>query len=162
MIDVFVPIRDAETLWTHRVAGLFPARRADYSELTFSRLAAAQAVGLDEYLAAARERRRLAEAFAAVFEDVDVLVLPTMTALPPRIDDDRPDQAAWDGIGLHMVPENLLGVPAVAVRAGFADGLPVGVQLVGREGTDAIVLAAAQLLYEATPELQRRRPDVGR
>ena len=160
VIRVFVPIRDAETLSAHRAAGLFPARRADYSELTYTRLAAAEAVDLDAYLAASRDRRRLAEGFAALFEDVDVLVLPTMTAVPPRIDDDQPDLAAWDAIGLHMIPENLFGVPAVAVRAGFDQGLPVGVQIAGREGADATVLAVAEAFVQATPDVQRRRPEL--
>jgi Asp-tRNA(Asn)/Glu-tRNA(Gln) amidotransferase A subunit family amidase len=82
-----------------------------------------------------------------------------MSAPPPRIDDDAPDQQAWDALGLHMVPENLLGLPACAVRAGFdTAGLPVGVQLVGAPGTDGAVLAAAQRFFDATPAVQERRP----
>jgi aspartyl-tRNA(Asn)/glutamyl-tRNA(Gln) amidotransferase subunit A len=83
-----------------------------------------------------------------------------MTAVPPRIDDDQPDLAAWDAIGLHMIPENLFGVPAVAVRAGFDQGLPVGVQIAGREGADATVLAVAEAFVQATPDVQRRRPEL--
>jgi aspartyl-tRNA(Asn)/glutamyl-tRNA(Gln) amidotransferase subunit A len=161
VIGVFVPIRDAETLYSHRVAGLFPDRRSEYSELTFARLSVAESVGLDEYLAAGRERWRLGEAFAALFDQVDVLVLPTMAAPPPRIDHAEPDVTAWELVGLHMVPENLLGLPACAIRAGFdEDGLPIGVQIVGREGADATVLAVAQALYDATPDVQRRLPQL--
>jgi aspartyl-tRNA(Asn)/glutamyl-tRNA(Gln) amidotransferase subunit A len=159
VFSTFVPIRDAETLYTHRTAGLFPSRREEYSELTYTRLAAAEAVGLDEYLIASARRRQLAEAFAALFEDVDVLLAPLATSTPPRIDGEQPDQDAWDGLGLHMVPENLLGVPACAVRAGFdRGGLPVGVQLVGAAGADALVLAAAQAFCEATGPVQEPRP----
>jgi aspartyl-tRNA(Asn)/glutamyl-tRNA(Gln) amidotransferase subunit A len=155
----FVPIRDAETLYTHRQAGLFPARRAEYSEQTYERLAAAVPVGLDEYLEASRDRAGLAEAFDRLFDDVDVLLVPLTSASAPRIDSEAPDQVAWEAMGAYMIPLNLLGVPACAVRAGFDDlGLPVGVQLVGRVGADAAVLAAAQAFYEATPVLQARRP----
>jgi len=159
VLPTFVPIRDAETLYTHRVAGLFPARRDEYSELTYSRLAAAANVGLDEYLVASANRWRLAEAFAELFQEVDVLLAPLATASPPQIDDEAPDQQAWEALGLHMVPENLLGLPACAVRAGFdSAGLPVGVQLVGAPGADALVLAAAQTFFEATAAVQERWP----
>jgi aspartyl-tRNA(Asn)/glutamyl-tRNA(Gln) amidotransferase subunit A len=159
VLSTFVPIRDAETLYTHRAAGLFPDRREEYSELTYTRLAAALDKGLDEYLVASANRWRLAEAMGELFLDVDVIVAPTMTAPPPRIDDDAPDQQAWDAIGLHMVPENLLGLPACAVRAGFdSSGLPIGVQLVGAPGSDGVVLAAAQRFFDATPAVQGRRP----
>ncbi len=161
VLPTFVPIRDAETLFTHRRAGLFPSRRADYSALTYAHLAAAETVGLDEYLVASAERWLLAEAFAALFEDIDLLLAPLATSTPPRIDGAQPDEDAWNAVGLHMVPENLLGVPACAVRAGFdADGLPVGVQLVGPVGADALTLTAAQAFFEATPEVQERRPDL--
>jgi aspartyl-tRNA(Asn)/glutamyl-tRNA(Gln) amidotransferase subunit A len=163
VLSTFVPIRDAETLYTHRTAGLFPSRRADYSTLTYAHLAAAEPVGLDEYLAASAERSRLSEAFAAVFDDVDLLLAPLATATPPRIDGERPDEEAWDALGLHMVLENLLGVPTCAVRAGFdGDGLPVGVQLVGPAGADALVLSAAQAFFDATPQVQKRRPELPR
>ncbi len=155
----FTPIRDAETLYTHRTAGLFPARRAEYSEQTYARLESAAGVGLDEYLAASAARWQLQEAFDLLFERVDVLLVPLTGAPPPLIDSPEPDQAAWLASGAFMVPENLLGVPAVAIRAGFDDlGLPVGVQLVGRAGADATVLAVAQACYDATPDIQQRWP----
>ena len=162
VLSTFVPIRDAETLYSHRAAGLFPSRRADYSTLTYARLAAAETVGLDEYLAASAERSRLSEAFAAVFDDVDLLLAPLATSTPPRIDGERPDENAWNALGLHMVLEDLLGVPSCAVRAGFdGDGLPVGVQLVGPAGADALVLSAAQAFfrrYSSGSEAPARTP----
>jgi aspartyl-tRNA(Asn)/glutamyl-tRNA(Gln) amidotransferase subunit A len=157
----FTPIRDAETLYTHRMAGLFPGCRVEYSEQTYSRLEAAVSVGLDEYLAASAERARLGEAFERLFDDIDVLVVPLMREAPPLIDVPEPDWTAWEACGAYTVPEDLLGVPACAIRAGFDGlGLPIGVQLVGRQGSDATVLAVAHTYYEATPELQRRWPEL--
>jgi aspartyl-tRNA(Asn)/glutamyl-tRNA(Gln) amidotransferase subunit A len=158
----FTPIRDAETLYTHRVTGLFPDRRAEYSRLTWDRLEAALPVGLDEYLVASAARWRLAEAFDALFDTVDVIVAPISADTAPPIDQPDPDGAAWALVGAHATPFNLLGIPALAFRAGFDEaGLPVGLQLVGRSGTDALVLAAAQAFYDATPELQARWPSPG-
>ena len=63
----------------------------------------------------------------------------------------------------YTVPQDLAGLPACAVRAGFDSlGLPVGVQLTGPPWAEARVLRAAQALFEATPELQSRRPELPR
>jgi aspartyl-tRNA(Asn)/glutamyl-tRNA(Gln) amidotransferase subunit A len=56
-------------------------------------------------------------------------------------------------------PQNLAGLPACTVRAGFdVNGLPIGVQLTAARGAEATVLAAAEAFAGATPELQGRRP----
>ena len=157
--STFTTIRDAETLWTHRAAGLFPQRREEYSEQTYDRLAAALPVGLDEYLAASAVRQRLDEAYDLLFGEVDVLLMPVASATPPRISADA-DMEAWNHVGAYTVPADLLGVPACAFRAGFDDlGLPVGLQVMGRKRADATVLSVVQLYAEATPELQARWPD---
>lgn len=156
--ETFIPIRDAETLWTHRTAGLFPQRCAEYSERTYARLDAARAVGLDEYLAALAVRQRLDEAFDRLFDDVDVLLAPVTSAPPPLIAENA-DEEVWNKTGVHTVPADLLGVPACAFRAGFDDlGLPVGLQLIGRKGSDATVLSVVQLYTDATPSVQLRWP----
>jgi amidase len=50
-----------------------------------------------------------------------------------------------------VVPASLIGLPALALPAGFgANGLPMGVQLIGRAGTDAAVLAMGQAYHIAT------------
>jgi len=160
LVPAFVVIRDAETLNAHRRAILFPARRDEYGPLTASRLDAATAVGLDEYLAACALRARAAAAFDRIFEAVDVLMLPLASASPPTIDAPAPDEAAWELVHRSTVPFNVLGGPACVVRAGFDDlGLPVGVQIVGRDREDAAVLAVAQTYFEATAPIQERWPD---
>ncbi len=80
-----------------------------------------------------------AEAVLHAFDTADVLVLPTTPAGPPPIGvepADAADLTAW---------VNVAGLPAVAFPAGppTADGMPRGVQLVGRPGADAQVLALA-------------------
>jgi aspartyl-tRNA(Asn)/glutamyl-tRNA(Gln) amidotransferase subunit A len=160
LVTTFVTIRDAETLHAHRAAGLFPDRRGEYGPLTAERLEAAVGVGLGDYLEASAARARAAEAFDRVFESADVLVLPVSAGSPPLIDGGAPDERAWAMVHPLTVPFNLLGVPACVVRAGFDDeGLPVGVQVVGRHGGDRTVLEVAQALFDATAAVQAKRPD---
>ena len=55
----------------------------------------------------------------------------------------------------YTTPQDLVGLPACAVRAGFdALGIPVGVQFTGPPWQEARVLRAAQGLFDATPEIQ--------
>jgi Asp-tRNA(Asn)/Glu-tRNA(Gln) amidotransferase A subunit family amidase len=59
----------------------------------------------------------------------------------------------------YTTPQDLVGLPACSVRAGFdALGIPVGVQFSGPAWSEARVLRAAQGLFEATAEVQARRP----
>jgi aspartyl-tRNA(Asn)/glutamyl-tRNA(Gln) amidotransferase subunit A len=61
----------------------------------------------------------------------------------------------------YTTPQDLVGLPACALRAGFdALGVPVGVQFTGRPWDEARVLQAAQGLFDATPEVQSRRPSL--
>lgn len=159
LVPTFVAIRDAETLHAHRQARLFPDRRADYGALTASRLEAATAVGLDQYLEASARRAALGAAMADLFAAIDVLMLPLALGPAPAIEAPQPDEDAWELVHRSTVPFNLLGLPACCLRAGFdAQGLPIAVQIVGREGDDALVLAVAQQLWEATREVQLRWP----
>jgi aspartyl-tRNA(Asn)/glutamyl-tRNA(Gln) amidotransferase subunit A len=160
LVATFVAIRDAETLHTHRRAGLFPARRDRYGPLTAARLDAASEVGIDDYLGACALRAQAAAGLDRIFEAVDVLVLPLAAGSPPALEAPAPDEEAWELVHRSTVPFNVLGVPACVVRAGFdALGLPVAVQIVGRDGQDAVVLAVAQALFDATAPIQARWPD---
>jgi aspartyl-tRNA(Asn)/glutamyl-tRNA(Gln) amidotransferase subunit A len=60
---------------------------------------------------------------------------------------------------LLTYPFNLTGQPAISVPCGFsAEGLPIGLQIVGRRHADAIVLRAAAAYEEAAPWADMRPP----
>ena len=62
----------------------------------------------------------------------------------------------------YTTPQDLTGLPACAVRAGFdALGIPVGVQFTAGPWQEGLVLRAAQGLFEATPDVQQLRPELG-
>jgi amidase len=100
----------------------------------------------------------------AVLADHDVLITPTTATPPPRIGQLEGRGALWTlNAVASMVPFNgvwnATGQPAASVPAGFgADGLPRGVQLVGRPGAEGTLLALAAQLERERPWAQRRPP----
>ena len=160
----FVTIQRAEALDTHRRAGLYPARRAEYGEDVRGRLDAATEVTLEEYLAASADRLRVRAAFACLFGECDVLLTPVSAGSPLPIGDETVvhggEQLTFRELVMsYTTPQDLVGLPACAVRAGFdALGIPVGVQFTAAPWHEGRSLRAAQGLFDATPEVQSRRP----
>ena len=153
ILEAFRPLQMAEAHHVHRSMGLFPDRADLYGPDVRSRLEAAADVSIGDYLAAQRERRRIGAAFDRQLERVDGLVSPISAVGPSRID--RPDEAVLNGQRVGMrdtvmrftVPQNMTGLPAGIVRAGFdPDGLPVGVQLTASRGQESAVVAIAAAL----------------
>lgn len=102
------------------------------------------------------EVERLKSAVAALFARHDVLLTPAAAALPwPKRETHPPRIAGRDvgprGHAMFTAFANACGLPAVSVPGGFADGLPVGVQLVAAEGRDAALLALARQFEAAMP-----------
>jgi len=98
----------------------------------------------------------------AFLERFDLLLMPTVSVLPfgageapPReIADQRVSVLGWMPF---TFPFNLTGQPAASVPAGWSDeGLPVGLQIVGRRHADATVLAASAAFEEVRPWIHRR------
>jgi aspartyl-tRNA(Asn)/glutamyl-tRNA(Gln) amidotransferase subunit A len=162
----FRTIQFAEALHVHRRAGLYPARRAEYGDDVGGRLDTASAVTLDQYLDATAERERIRARFARLLSACDVLVTPVSAVAPLPIGEEAvahegAEVAFRELVMTYTTPQDLTGLPACAVRAGFdALGIPVGVQFTAGPWREASVLRAAQGLFDATPEVQARRPDL--
>jgi aspartyl-tRNA(Asn)/glutamyl-tRNA(Gln) amidotransferase subunit A len=154
----------AEGLQAHVDAGLFPGREREYGEDVRARLELARTVGLPDYLAAARARERLRAGFARAFAQVDLLLTPVSAGSPAPIGAERVVHLGEEIdfrelVMSYTVPQDLAGLPACAIRAGFDGlGIPVGVQLTGPPWSERRVVAAAQSLYDATAEVQAGRP----
>jgi aspartyl-tRNA(Asn)/glutamyl-tRNA(Gln) amidotransferase subunit A len=94
---------------------------------------------------AARRREDYREEAEQKLGDLDLLLVPTLAFVAPPLPGDERD--VREEILRFTFPFNALGWPALALPAGPAeDGLPASLQLVGRPGTDALVLAAGQAL----------------
>jgi amidase len=102
----------------------------------------------------APERLAAAEAVRQVFSHevdaalagVDALVLPTLPSVPPTLAEATDPRAVLPLTRL-VRPFNLSGHPAITLPVLTAQGLPAGVQLVGRKGGDAALLALARCLW---------------
>jgi aspartyl-tRNA(Asn)/glutamyl-tRNA(Gln) amidotransferase subunit A len=101
-----------------------------------------------EYAAAVAARAEHAERADAAFGRHDLLIAPTMGFVAPAAD--VVEAEIRGAFTLFTFPFNALGWPALSLPAGPAeDGLPASIQVVGRPGTDALVLAAGAALETA-------------
>jgi amidase len=97
-----------------------------------------------------------------LWDDVDVLLTPTMAHLPLRVGQLDGRGAWWTLLAdapyvVYTSPFNVTGQPAVSVPAGFgAAGLPLGVQLVGRVNDEATLLSLAGQIEAERPWADRR------
>jgi aspartyl-tRNA(Asn)/glutamyl-tRNA(Gln) amidotransferase subunit A len=163
---VFGVTQRAEALHTHVEAGLYPARAAEYGHDVLGRLEVATSEGIREYLRAAAERARMRAAFARAFTEVDLIVTPVNPGTAVPIGSDVAEHLGAsvpfrDLVMSYTTPQDLIGLPACALRAGFDElGIPIGVQFTGAPWEDGMVLGAAHAVFEATPAVQDAWPDI--
>jgi aspartyl-tRNA(Asn)/glutamyl-tRNA(Gln) amidotransferase subunit A len=118
------------------------------------------------YLKAMRIRRLAQEAIFKLFGDVDMLVAPARLGPAPKIDqplDQHPDRPKPKDAGLTaLIPAgNLAGMPALSLPCGFADNLPVALQLAGPPFTENTLLAVGKGFQSRTDWHKRRPPGLG-
>ena len=148
-VDLPLPDAAENKLFMREVAdvhrGLFPERADEYGAGVRWKLELCIEVTDAEATAAERLRASYVEQCDELLAGVDLLLTPTMLMVAPRAD---ADEAELRGRGTRLTyPFNCLGRPALALPCGPAeDGLPASVQLVGRRGDDARVLAAGARL----------------
>ncbi|HLJ50923.1 MAG TPA: amidase [Bryobacteraceae bacterium] len=119
-----------------------------------------------DYLRAMRVRSLVQKAFRELLADVDVLVTPTRPAPAPKISEPldrlgagrpRPKDPGFSS----LIPAgNLVGMPALSLPCGFADGMPIAISLVGRPFSENILLKIGRQ-FQAETDWHRRRPPMG-
>jgi aspartyl-tRNA(Asn)/glutamyl-tRNA(Gln) amidotransferase subunit A len=145
----------AEAAWVHRQR--LASTPEIYSPDVLARLQRGDSVTGPQY-GWGRQRQRIwrRRALEALAER-DLLLLPAAPIPAPRIDESDPLEMTAR-LTPTISPWVLAGTPVMSVPAGFGEGLPIGVQLVGKPFAEAIVLAAAHAFQQATDWHLQRPP----
>jgi len=116
---------------------------------------AGRAYSLTDYFDAVQARNRLTATIRSFHEKYDLLLTPTMPTTAFPLGEASPIGefgGEWDNFSPFTYPFNLSGQPAISVPCGLAeDGLPAGLQIVGRPFDEVSVLRAAAAFAEARP-----------
>jgi aspartyl-tRNA(Asn)/glutamyl-tRNA(Gln) amidotransferase subunit A len=138
-------------------------RLGNYGDDVRARLLAGLFLPPTVYVLGQRGRRLAAAAYRRTLAQVDVLAAPTLPVLPPRIGEDTVELADGERILYRLTvipygsPWSCVGAPVVSVPAGFVDGMPVGLSLVGRPFGEEVVLRAAHT-YQRLTDWHAQRP----
>jgi len=116
------------------------------------------------YLKALRFRGLITSEVAKLFRDFDVIVTPTEPIVAPPVGEGfvelrRVEEDVTTALARYVSPFNLTGLPALSIPCGFSrNGLPIGLQIVGRHFEESTVLQVGQAYEQATDWHMRPAP----
>ena len=109
------------------------------------------------YAKAQRVRTLIRRDFDAAFEKCDVLVTPTAPSVAFPLGDKTADPMAMKLADVCTIPVNMAGLPALSLPCGFENGLPIGLQLIGKLLDESTLLRVAGA-YENATDWHLQRP----
>jgi aspartyl-tRNA(Asn)/glutamyl-tRNA(Gln) amidotransferase subunit A len=109
------------------------------------------------YLKAQKVRTLIKQDFDRAFEQYDLLIGPTVPTPAFKIGEKIDDPLTMYLNDICTIPVSLAGVPAISVPCGLVDGLPVGLQIIGKAFDEAAVLRAAHA-FEQNTDHHKLRP----
>lgn len=109
------------------------------------------------YLKAQKVRTLIKRDFDQTFEKYDVIVGPTTPTTAFQLGSQVDDPLTMYLNDILTIPVSLAGVPALSVPCGFADGLPIGLQFIGKAFDESTILRLAHA-FEANSDHHKRRP----
>jgi aspartyl-tRNA(Asn)/glutamyl-tRNA(Gln) amidotransferase subunit A len=111
------------------------------------------------YLKAQKVRTLIRQEFDQAFAQFDALVTPTSPTVPFKIGEKVDDPLQMYLSDVCTLPINIAGLPAISIPAGFGDGLPVGMQIIGKPFGEETILRVAYAFQQAT-EWHKRKPNI--
>lgn len=112
------------------------------------------------YLKALKVRRLIYEDFQKVFKDFDLVVAPTTPTTAFKIGEQTGDPLTLYMNDILTVPVNMAGLPGMSIPCGLLNGLPVGLQLIGKPFDEGTLIKAAYA-YEEISGIRRLQPQQG-
>jgi len=109
------------------------------------------------YLKAQQVRTLIRRDFQQAFERVDIIAAPTAPTVAFKIGEKTDDPLAMYLEDVFTLPGSLAGVPGLVAPCGFSEGLPVGLQLIGRPFDEATLLRAGDA-YQRITDWHTHRP----
>jgi aspartyl-tRNA(Asn)/glutamyl-tRNA(Gln) amidotransferase subunit A len=133
-----------------------------YQPATLARIQAGASISADDMLRAKHDLQVNREAITKIFDEVDVLLTPTVPIPPPKIADlqSHPEDLRAQELALlrNTRPFNVWGIPTISVPCGFTKiGLPIGLQLAAAPWHGIMLFQAAQA-YEQATEWHKKMP----
>ncbi|MUT68624.1 Asp-tRNA(Asn)/Glu-tRNA(Gln) amidotransferase subunit GatA [Paenibacillus sp. NEAU-GSW1] len=112
------------------------------------------------YLKAQKVRTLIKQDFDQAFSKFDVIMGPTAPTTAFRIGEQVGDPLTMYLNDICTIPVSLAGVPAISIPCGSANGMPIGLQIIGKAFDESTVLRAAHA-FEQNTEFHRARPQLG-
>ncbi len=112
------------------------------------------------YLKALKVRTLIKQDFDQAFEKFDLLLSPTAPTPAFKFGEKSANPLAMYLSDICTVPANLAGIPAISVPCGFADGLPVGLHLMGKAFDEGTLLRVAYT-FEQNTDYHKVKPSLG-
>jgi aspartyl-tRNA(Asn)/glutamyl-tRNA(Gln) amidotransferase subunit A len=165
LLAVYRAVQRPEALTAHLDAGWWPAREADYTPQVRAALQRGADYTAVDHIRGQRARLAFAAEMDALLTRVDALLTPTIPLVAPRVADlERPVtiQGREEDAGAALLrltfPFDLSGQPALTVPCAFSSaGMPIGLQIVGRQFDEATVLRIGHA-YQRDTDWHLRRP----
>ena len=111
------------------------------------------------YRKAQQIRRLIKEDFVKAYDEVDVILAPTTPSTAFGLGEKTADPVSMYLSDIYTTAANLAGLPALSVPAGFADGLPLGMQLIGNYLGESVILNVAHQ-YQGVTDWHMQDPKI--
>lgn len=140
----------------HRRMGYFPAREQEYGDDVLCRLKVGGDVRAVDYAAAAEAKRIVQAEFDEALTNVDAILAPTVPLGATVIGQTTviigsQEEAVRSAFIRLNRPANITGLPSITVPCGFtSEGLPIGLQLIGRAFSEAQLLQIGRLYLQSS------------
>ncbi len=112
------------------------------------------------YLQALKIRRLIQQDFEQVFHNFDLIISPTTPTAAFKIGSQVHELLDLYSNDMLTVPVNMAGLPAISIPCGFIEGLPIGMQIIGKPFAEGSIIQAAYA-FEQNTDYHRQKPVLG-